>query len=171
MREQEIESIFPEAHHIRKPDLRTAVFRAWLLGIEKGGWHRIDTIPFTLLIPGCGISLVQHTRIVTRMAMSIGDTIGEVNTDYLVAGGLTHDVGKLLEYQGKGKEFQRSEIGRLIRHPVSGYALAVEAGLPLEVCHIIAAHSSEGESVERSKEAIIIHHCDFIHFEIVKSLT
>jgi hypothetical protein len=30
------------------------------------------------------------------------------------------------------------------------------------------AHSKEGESVKRIPEAILIHHCDFIDFEIAK---
>jgi hypothetical protein len=42
----------------------------------------------------------------------------------------------------------------------------MEVGLNDEIVNIIASHSKEGEFVERCKEAIVIHHCDFIDFEI-----
>lgn len=169
MKHEEIEEYFPELTQITDTGLRNKVLHTWLSAIEKGRWTRIDDIPFTLLVPDVGISLVEHTRAVTQMAVSIAKILGGVNLNYVIAGGLTHDVGKLLEYRREGEKFVKSEYGKLVRHPISGYALGVEAGLPEEICHIIAAHSIEGESVERSKEAIIINHCDFIQFEIVKS--
>ncbi len=38
----------------------------------------------------------------------------------------------------------------------------------MKVIHIVLAHSWEGEKVIRTPEAILIHHCDFIDFEIAK---
>jgi hypothetical protein len=64
----------------------------------------------------------------------------------------------------------KSEFGKQKRHPVSGSELAKELGLPDEIVHIIYAHSKEGDTIERSRESIIVHHCDFIDFEIKKSL-
>lgn len=164
-----IEKLFPELKEIKDKTLRESVIKAWLLAIEKGGWKKIDDIPFTLLIPDVKISLVEHIRRVTRMAMAIAKVRDALNLDFIIAGGLTHDVGKLLEYEKKNGKTIKSRYGKLIRHPVSGYHLALEAGLPLEVAHIILAHSTEGEKVTRSKEAIVIHHCDFIEFELTKS--
>ena len=164
-----IEKLFPELKEIKDKTLRESVIKAWLLAIEKGGWKTVDDIPFTLLIPDVKISLVEHTRRVTRMAMGIAKVRNDLNLDFIIAGGLTHDVGKLLEYEKKNGKTIKSRYGKLIRHPVSGYHLALEAGLPLEVAHIILAHSTEGEKVTRSKEAIVVHHCDFIEFEIVRS--
>ena len=82
---------------------------------------------------------------------------------------MVHDVGKLLEYKKLGKKYTKSGFGELVRHPVSGYALALDAGLPIEVAHIVATHSVEGDKVKRSNEAVIIHHCDFIDFDIERS--
>jgi len=94
-----------------------------------------------------------------------------LNGDYLIAGALLHDVGKLMEYELKDDgTVVKSEIGKKMRHPVSGSKLAEECGLPEEVVHIIYAHSKEGDTIKRSPEAIIVHHCDFIDFEIKKSL-
>jgi len=166
---EQLGELFPELQEIRDPALREKVLKAWKLALERGGWEISDlkSIPFTLLIP-TKRSLLKHTRRVTRMALAAARERDDVNLDYVIAGGLLHDVGKLLEYERRGSEVKKSHYGELIRHPVSGYALALEAGLPLEVAHIVLAHSAEGEKVKRTPEAIIIHHCDFIDFEIEK---
>jgi len=135
--------------------------------MERGGWDEIESIPFTLLI-STDKSLVEHTRIITRMAMAVADERKDLDMDKVIAGALLHDVGKLLEYERRDGRVVKSEMGKRIRHPVSGAALAMEEGLD-SIAHIIAAHSKEGEFVERSKETILIHHCDFIDFEIEKA--
>ena len=169
IRMEQLERIFPELQEIGDPALREGVLKTWGLALERGGWEVSDLkkIPFTLLIP-TKKSLLEHTRRVTQMALAVARARDDVNVDHIVAGGLLHDVGKLLEYERQGNEVKKSRYGELVRHPVSGYALALEAGLPLEVAHIILAHSAEGEKVKRTPEAIIIHHCDFIDFEIEK---
>lgn len=168
MNKKYMEKLFPEIKKIKSKSLRKGVIDTWLLAAKKGKWHSIRNIPFTLLIK-TKKTLIEHTRMVTRMAMAIATKRRNINKDFVIAGGLVHDVGKLLEYTKKGKKFIKSDYGRLVRHPVSGYTLALEAGLPVEVAHIIAAHSAEGEKVERSKEAILIHHCDFVDFDIEKT--
>jgi putative nucleotidyltransferase with HDIG domain len=168
MERKYIEELFPQIGRIENKKIQDGVVRAWLLAIEKGGWDRIDDVPFTLLAK-VKTSLVQHTRTVTDMAMAIGQLRKDLNMDVLIAGALVHDVGKLLEYERQGTTIAKSRFGRLVRHPVSGYGLVLEAGLPTEIAHIVAAHSKEGESVARSPEAIVIHHCDFIDFDIAKT--
>ena len=168
MNKKYMERIFPEIKKIKSKSLRKGVIDTWLLAAKKGKWHSIRNIPFTLLIK-TKKTLIEHTRMVTCMAMAIATKRRNINKDFVIAGGLVHDVGKLLEYKKKGKKFIKSDYGKLVRHPVSGYTLALEAGLPVEVAHIIAVHSAEGEKVERSKEAILIHHCDFVDFDIEKT--
>lgn len=168
MGKREIEEFFPELEEIGNKELKEKVVRLWSLAIERGGWKDIKDIPFTLLIP-TKISLIEHTRRVTQMAISISRIRKTLNYDYIIAGGLCHDVGKLLEYERVKGKIKKSRYGELLRHPISGSILAWEVGLPLEVIHIIAAHSEEGEKVKRTPEAIIIHHCDFIEFEIERS--
>ena len=164
-----IERILPEILKIRRNELRDGVVKAWLLAAEKGKWEKLEEIPFTLLTE-TEQTLIQHTRAVTNMAISIAETRGDLDLDILIAGALVHDVGKLLEYDREGDVIKKSAFGKLVRHPVSGYGLALEAGLPQEVAHIIAAHSKEGEFIQRSKEAIVINHCDFIDFDIARSM-
>jgi len=163
-----IQKIFPEIAKIKSEELRKGVVDAWLLAARKGNWQKIDDIPFTLLTATTK-TLVEHTRIVTDMAIAVAQTRNDIVLDILIASGIVHDVGKLLEYAREGNRIVKSPFGKLVRHPISGYGIALEVGLPLEVAHVIAAHSKEGESVVRSKEAIVIHHCDFIDFDITRS--
>jgi|UniRef100_A0A7V3RII7 putative nucleotidyltransferase with HDIG domain len=170
MDENYIKRLFPEIGEIKEEKLRKGVINAWLIAIEKGRWQDIENIPFTLLI-NTRKGLIEHTRAVTKMAMAIARIRDDLNYDIVVAGGLVHDVGKLLEYEYKNGKYIKSAYGKLVRHPVSGYHIVLEAGLPLEIAHIVCAHSEEGEKVNRSPEAILIHHCDFIDFEIEKAKT
>jgi len=161
--------LFPEVNQIRDPKLIEGVLRTWQLAQERGHWKADDLrhIPFTLLIQ-TRTSLLEHTRHVTRMAMAVARERGNLNMDHVIAGGLLHDVGKLLEYERRAGQVVKSKSGELVRHPVSGYGLTCETNLPLEVRHIVMSHSEEGEKVKRTPEAILIHHCDFIDFEIAK---
>jgi putative nucleotidyltransferase with HDIG domain len=161
--------LFPELKQIRDPKLIEGVLKTWQLAQERSCWKALHLrhIPFTLLIR-TRTSLLEHTRNVTRMAMAVARERGDLNMDYVIAGGLLHDVGKLLEYERRGGQVVKSQSGELVRHPVSGYGLTREAALPLEVSHIVISHSEEGEKVKRTPEAILIHHCDFIDFEIAK---
>jgi hypothetical protein len=84
--------------------------------------------------------------------------------DVLIAGAILADVGKLLEYEIKDGKAVQSDYGKYLRHPFSGVSLAEQAGVPPEVCHIIAAHADEGNLVRRSTEAYIVHHSDYMTF-------
>ncbi|UCH72053.1 MAG: HDIG domain-containing protein [Thermoplasmatales archaeon] len=169
---RDIETCFSEIlEWIKDEDLRDKVIEVWKEAADRGRWKTLDEIPFTLLFENSGL-LTNHTKRITTLAKSIlGVREEELNGDHLIAGALLHDVGKLMEYELKEDgTVVKSEFGKMKRHPVSGSELAKELGLPDEVVHIIYAHSKEGDELDRSPESIIIHHCDFIDFEIKKSL-
>jgi len=170
-----IESLFPELNEISDTALREKVVNVFLRAMELGEWDNIEGIPFTLLIENCPINLVAHTRLVTQMALKIRDLaeqITKINKDFLVAGALLHDVGKLVEYSRSDKgNFLKSQLGDLLRHPAIGMHLCLSEGLPYEIAHICLAHSSEGDKLKRTPEAWIVHYSDFMCFELVKSLT
>ena len=163
-----VEKTFPELNEIKSEDLRNKVVEVYCKAMMEGGWDSFDGIPFTKVIK-TDIPYVTHVKVVTGLAMKAAKTLMDsglkINMDNLVAGGLLHDVGKLFEYS----EIQRHD--KLVRHPFSGAGLAMACGLSAEVVHIIAMHAKEGDLGKRIPEAVIIHHCDFIHFETVKSLT
>lgn len=167
----EIENIFSkELKWIKDGKLRQQVINVWETAAKRGRWESIDDAPFTLLVENSG-KLTDHTKRVTCLVKSVYENRKEkINLDFLIAGALLHDVGKLLEYVEKDGKYVKGEYGDKFRHPVSGALLARELGLPDEIVLIIYAHSHEGDKLKKSPEAIIVNHCDFIDFEIKKSL-
>ena len=156
--------------------LRRGVVDAWMLGVERGGWESMDQLrqmPFTLVTETRGVNFIEHTLAVTRGALALADA--QINSyakmpyaidrDRLIAGGLLHDVGKLLEIQrDAGGGHSKSRSGMLARHPISGALLAAEAGLPEEVINTIACHAAEGDGRPQVVETILIHQADFATF-------
>ena len=62
-----------------------------------------------------------------------------------------------------------ASAGRYMGASIHGDRLGPrQAGLPVEVMHIVAVHSKEGDGGHRSLEANIIFHCDFANFEPFK---
>jgi putative nucleotidyltransferase with HDIG domain len=164
----DIEKYFSELAWIHNIELRKKVVEVWKTAADQGKWQRLSQIPFTLLFENSGL-LVDHTKRITTLAWNVANVREEkLNKDTLIAGALLHDVGKLLEYELKDGKIVKSKLGETMRHPASGAKLAEECDLPKEVVHIIAAHSHEGDTMNRTPEAIIVHHCDFIDFEIKK---
>jgi putative nucleotidyltransferase with HDIG domain len=170
MDEHYLKEVFPQIDLIQDPSIKRGVVNTFLKAAEQGGWKTLEGIPFTLLID-TDVTFADHTRAVTDMAIQVAKVIQNfvtITMDYIIAGGLLHDVGKLLEYKKEEGKVTKSRYGELLRHPVSGAVLATDQGLPPEIVHIIVAHSREGDVITRIPEAIIIHHCDFIHFESLK---
>jgi len=176
MREELLELI-PEFNLIEDSDLKEKTLKVWEITLKAGGWELKDLqrIPFTLLIEPCPCSMLEHIRGVTRVCIeaekalrSIYKNKLKINRDYLIAGALLHDIGKLVEYKEEKGKFIKSKSGTLLRHPISGVGLCYNQGIPEEVMHIIASHSWEGDRSKRTPEAIIVHHADFINFEQFK---
>ena len=165
---EDFEKLFPVVNQIRDKGLRYKVLTTWVKAYEAGGWASIDHIPFTLYQP-TKISLIDHTKQVTQMAITVADlweeqTPGMINRDTLIAGGLLHDVGKLLEYEEQnGKITFRAGA---LRHHFSGVQLAGEQGINEDILNCIAYHGAEVNPKRRIPESIVIHHCDFICFEL-----
>ena len=165
---RDIMNCFSELTWIQDKDLRNKVVNVWKTAADRGKWNQLQEIPFTLLFQNSGL-LVDHTKRITKLVWNVVNAREEpLNKDYLIAGALLHDVGKLLEYEIKEGKIVKSAFGEKTRHPAAGAHLAEECKLPKEVVHIIAAHSHEGDTMNRTPEAIIVHHCDFIDFEIKK---
>jgi len=168
-----VSTLWPELEWIADPDLRERTARTWELALERSPLTAADLgeIPFTLLVPNCPVSFMAHKRCVVHIARRSAEAMQEffgaalpIDLDVVVAGAILADVGKLLEYEKVEGRAVQSERGRFLRHPFTGVALAMEAGVPDRVCHIIAAHADEGSLVKRSTEATIVHHADFMSY-------
>ncbi len=177
--DKDIRSLFASVlERIQNPDLREKVVKTWLLACERGGWGGVDELknmPFTLLTKTHGVSFIQHTLAVTEGAYGLARAQEvayaklpyKIDYDRLLAGGLLHDVGKLVETEKDGAGgYRKSRAGACLRHPISGTALAVEAGIRDEtVLNTIACHAKEGEGAPKCLETVLIHQADFATFD------
>lgn len=176
--EKDIETLFAkQLARIGDEELRGKVVKTFVLACRRGNWESVDElkkIPFTLLADTLGVNFVEHTIAVTEGAAALGRAQSEaygrlpyaIDFDRLYAGGLLHDVGKLLEiepdYRGG---YRKSLPGKYARHPVSGAILAAECGLPGDIINIIVCHAKEGEGQPQVVEAVLIHQADFATFD------
>jgi putative nucleotidyltransferase with HDIG domain len=174
---QEIESLFADhLSRIASEELRKQVVDVWKLGCDEGHWNSIaelEHMPFTLLTDTHGVSFIEHTLAVTEGAIGLADALEKhyrqlphpIDRDRLIAGGLLHDVGKLLEIEGDGKGgYRKSLNGKCARHPISGAMLGARVGLPEKVINTIACHAKEGDGRPQVIETILIHQADFATF-------
>jgi putative nucleotidyltransferase with HDIG domain len=169
-----VAKLWPEIQWIENVQLREQVTQTWIKALERSSLKPDDLnrIPFTLLVPNCPVTFMEHKRCVVHIARRSAESMSEfmgralpIDKDAVIAGAILADVGKLLEYElGPDGKTRQSERGEALRHPFTGVALALECGVPDQVCHIIAAHAAEGDLVKRTTEAFIVHHADFMAF-------
>jgi putative nucleotidyltransferase with HDIG domain len=166
--------LFPAVGYIRDEKLELRTLDVWATALERTERDptNVDQVPASLQLKGTGIGLASHTRAVTDVALSTVEAydqyypadVASPNRDHVVAGGLLHDVGKLVEYAEGVSGWEKSDFGEYVRHPFTGVALCDASGIPATVQHIVAVHSHEGDGVERTLEASIVHHADFLNF-------
>ena len=170
----EVLKLWPELEWIANEDLREKTARTWELALERSDLDADDLnrIPFTLLVPDLKVSFMAHKRCVVHVAKESALKMNEFfgndlhcDMDTVIAGAILADVGKLLEYKKNPDGTSgKSDCGKYLRHPFSGVGLAMEAGVPERVSHIIAAHAGEGDMVTRTPEDYVVHHADFMTF-------
>ena len=176
------EDFIPEIQYINDAGLRAKVEDTFEEAREIAGWtlDELAQLPFSVNIPGVTITLREHMRAVaymTRQAYQMfRELYGEAhpeyqwNYDFMMAGALLHDVGKIIEY-GKdenGRPFI-NQRGKLMHHCISGSCLASKHGLPDEVVHMIAVHVQDGTKKYRSPEAAVINKIDLLNFDPFKA--
>ncbi|MCX7731890.1 MAG: HD domain-containing protein [candidate division WOR-3 bacterium] len=174
----EIRRLFQhQLEKIKDEKLREQVVQVWVTAAALGGWRSIEDLqrlPFTILTDTKGISIIEHTIAVTEGALGLAEAQLRaypqmpypVNFDRLIAGGLLHDVGKLVEVQPDGKGgYKKSRAGELARHPISGAIIAAKVGLSDDVINTIACHAKEGEGAPKVLETVLIHQADFATFD------
>lgn len=172
------ELLQPWLGRIGDEDLRAKVVQTFDLALARSAFKtaaQIEKMPFTLLTECHGVGFIEHTLAVTAGAVGLAQaqasTYGDklpygFDMDRLIAGGLLHDVGKILEAEPDGKGgYRKSRAGMCMRHPISGTALAAEVGLPDEILNCIAAHAKEGEGAPKCVETVLIHQADFATFD------
>ena len=171
---QSVVRSLPEIGQIQDPTLRHKVTDAWAYSLGKSSFQSIDEIrasgnPDTPKLKRG--TQTDHIRGVTRLAISIADTMLEmfpqlpIDRDLLLACVLCHDVGKPFEFDPENQNRWNSNPASsgfpAIRHTQFGTHVCLTLGLPEEVCHAAGCHSGEGELVTRSLHVTIVHHADY----------
>lgn len=175
------ENIFKDLlEKIKDVKIREKVILVLEDAAKEGKWEieDIEKIPFTLLTETKGINLIEHTRAVTYGAIGLADALKNnyknmpfsIDYDFLIAGGILHDVGKFIEIEKVKDSYIKGRRGKMLRHPISGAILAAKFNLPEEIQNIIANHAKEGEGRPQRIETVLIHQADFATFNPMKML-
>lgn len=175
---QDIEELFhKQLSSIGSTTTRDMTVATWVEAARLGGWQSVSDLkamPFTLLTKTHGISLVDHTIAVTEGALALARAQTKayahmpynVDMDRLTAGGLLHDVGKLVEIEKDEKGgFRKSRKGMYARHPISGAIIAARCGVSDDIVNTIACHAKEGDGAPKVLETVLIHQADFATFD------
>lgn len=169
MQPETIVALFPEFAEIENPDLRDKAIRATVLAMEAGGWspETASKAPVTVNWD-CSCSLIDHVRAVTRLCIRAYEELAPFykannvpfDRDTIVCGALLHDIGKWTEFTLADGKPVHSATADLMRHPLAGAILADRAGLPLNIVHLIATHSFEGEKSYQTAESAFVRTID-----------
>ena len=173
----DIEKLFSNLlSQITDDDIRSKVVDAWKLGCDRGNWESVDDLnkmPYTLLTDTHGVNFIEHTIAVTEGAIALAKVQTDnyakmpykIDMDRLIAGGILHDVGKLLEIEPDGSGgWRKSRSGMCARHPISGAILTAEVGLSEEIVNTVGCHAKEGDGRPQVIETVLIHQADFATF-------
>ncbi len=171
---EDVEGLFQsQLDRIEDDDLRQRVVDTWVTACKRGEWESVEALkkmPFTLLTETHGVNFIEHTIAVTEGAVGLAKTQMDtyetmpyaIDMDRLLAGGILHDVGKLMEITPDGKGgYKKSRAGLCARHPISGAILAAEMGHSPEIVNTIACHAKEGDGRPQVVETVLIHQADF----------
>ncbi len=178
MREAVLEDL-PELAEIGHEELRHKCIDVWCLALSETGFLRVRDVPgesnpgqFALRSG----DQATHLRGVTRIALSIArefaamDPRVVIDMDLVIAGGLTHDVGKPWEFDPENRRRWTEDPSASglpsLRHSVYGAHLCIAVGLPEAIAHMALAHSHEGEGVIRSLECLIVQRADHLWWAI-----
>lgn len=93
--------------------------------------------------------LIEHIRSICQLMISIGQHYPTLNLDFLIFGGVFHDIGKIWELEWSSKGIQYTDSGRLVGHLVMASELVEKKarqilGFPDELIivlkHIVLSH-------------------------------
>ena len=170
-----IKRLWPEIDWIADLQLREQVTQTWIKALERSPLQADDLnrIPFTLLVPNCPITFMEHKRCVVHIARDSARAMQRFHGTRACRSISTRSSPARFSPTSAScwntksvptARAARANAAKLLRHPFTGVALALECGVPDAVCHIIAAHAAEGDLVKRTTEAFIVHHADFMAF-------
>ncbi len=166
-KEKHIQELFPRINDIKDSELREKVISVWLDAWKQSDFDEIAAISqWEPLKEKIRISNVEHTNQVVECAIAIAGIVEseqgvDIDMDTLIASAILHDCDKILIFHSSTGKTTR--MGSYLAHTSIGCHLALKAGLPIEIAHAIASHSSNYSSTApKSVEAAILYHTDHV---------
>lgn len=169
---QQIEEAFPELDEIDDEQLREAVVGLWVDALEQSAHDNIQEVPRSKTeIPAETEEwmerLIPHVRDVTVCSIALTDALEEtldlgLDRDLVVAGALLHDVSKLYERNQETRDNEPDKLGKRLGHATYAVHLLAEAGLSLELQHLVLSHTPSTGVDPQTMEAEIVHAADMV---------
>lgn len=158
--------VFPEVGQISSAELKRKVIEIWIDVWRESPWERIEDVPKNPENVG-DRPLATHIRSVTQQALACAELVKNLHgidydRDVVLAGGLLHDVSKLVEYQPAPEKATSSPRGKLIQHAVYGAHKAWEKGLPDDIVHIVISHTHNSGKRPNTWECVLVHYVDYL---------
>jgi putative nucleotidyltransferase with HDIG domain len=155
--------LFPELTEFRDRELAERVTDLLVWVWRDSGWDDLAAVPYLVEAPE--LNLVTHVRFVAQGALLLGDLCAKmlgwpVDRDLLLATALLHDASKPKEYQRTEAGYGKSEVGRKLTHGVYATAMALQAGLPFELVHLIHSHTPMAAVEPKRVEGWIVRAVD-----------
>jgi HD superfamily phosphodiesterase len=172
-RTDQVVEAFPSIKSIADESLSEGVMAAWTTAMADNEVDDLEAIHwYPPMQAELGIpdeTLVPHVREVVEAATGLADVFEgrrglDLDRDVVLAGALVHDVSKLYEYDGD----EPTEIDELLGHPHFGIHVAAAAGLPVDVQHVLAAHSRNTAIEPATIEAEIVCRADEVAASAIK---
>ena len=172
---EKILELFPELALVENKEWVDKACAMWKRSFDASGWDCPEAARFGHSTPE--ISLIEHTRAVTKMAISIADIYEEmhgnvkIDRDVLIMVSVLHDVSKALEYAPtEDGSFTVTEMAKNYQHGLIGTHFALDAGLPDCICAVIANHTAWSRMAPRTVEGMILFLADTCDSETAKFL-
>jgi len=167
---KKVTETFPELEEIESDELREGVIDVWATGLEESQFDALEDIPWAPHYEHVvgDESTIPHIRDVTRFSIELTDSLTErrdvdVDRDLVVAGALLHDASKLFEHTRTSHD----TIRELLEHPHYGVHMVARAELPVELQHIVLAHTTNSAVEPKTMEAKIVQLADLLAAESI----
>ena len=156
---------FPQLQLVSRSEWPDKACEIWVKIWERSSWETLEDIPANPLTPNA--RLLDHVRAVIENCVQVakvresvhGD---RVNMDVLIVAAVLHDTSKVLEYENREGHEVPSRLGELFQHGFYGAHMALEAGLPEEIVHIILTHAVITRACPKTLEGLILYYCDMV---------
>lgn len=156
--------LFPLIDEIHDQHLADTVTQIWSDLFERSSWDAVEDLNFC---PGVNkYTLLSHINVTTESTLRVSEIVTKhqgisFDHDTILVLGLLHDVCKLLEYESDGQGGSRkTELGRKLQHGAIGAIAAYDAGLSLDMVHLIFTHTPFSKLKPELKEGILFCYTD-----------